>query len=87
MCSSTNGSSRSSRTAWCATNCTPTATGTLLRFTHRGLGVRNAGGFRGGTHAFLDRLEAHLAGDAAAGLDGTPLDVIDITSTDGDELT
>jgi uncharacterized protein YndB with AHSA1/START domain len=37
--------------------------GTLLRFTHRGLGVRNASGFRGGTHAYLDRLEAHLAGD------------------------
>jgi hypothetical protein len=36
--------------------------GTLLRFSHRGLGVRNAGGFRGGTHAFLDRLEAYLAG-------------------------
>jgi len=37
--------------------------GTLLRFTHRGLGVRNAGGFRGGTHAFLDRLQAYLAHD------------------------
>lgn len=37
--------------------------GTLLRFTHRGLGVRNASGFRGGTHAFLDRLAAHLDGD------------------------
>lgn len=37
--------------------------GTLLRFTHRGLGVRSASGFRGGTHAFLDRLEAYLAGD------------------------
>ncbi|WP_422747316.1 SRPBCC family protein [Mycobacterium sp. WMMD1722] len=36
--------------------------GTLLRFTHRGLGVRNASGFLGGTHAFLDRLDAHLAG-------------------------
>jgi uncharacterized protein YndB with AHSA1/START domain len=35
---------------------------TLLRFTHRGLGVRNASGFLGGTHAFLDRLEAFLAG-------------------------
>ena len=30
--------------------------GTLLRFTHRGLGVRNATGFLPGTHAFLDRL-------------------------------
>ena len=36
-------------------------TGTLLRFSHRGLGVRNATGFLGGTHAFLDRLEAYLA--------------------------
>jgi uncharacterized protein YndB with AHSA1/START domain len=36
--------------------------GTLLRFSHRGLSPRNAGGFRGGTHAFLDRLEAYLAG-------------------------
>jgi hypothetical protein len=38
--------------------------GTLLRFSHRGLGVRNAQGFLPGTHAFLDRLEAHLAGEA-----------------------
>jgi uncharacterized protein YndB with AHSA1/START domain len=37
--------------------------GTLLRFTHRGLGVRNATGFLPGTHAFLDRLEAYLAGE------------------------
>jgi uncharacterized protein YndB with AHSA1/START domain len=36
--------------------------GTLLRFTHRGLGVRNASGFLGGTHAFLDRLDAYLSG-------------------------
>ena len=36
---------------------------TVLRFTHRGLGVRNATGFRGGTHAYLDRLEAYLSGD------------------------
>ena len=42
---------------------TPDGDGTLLRFTHRGLGVRNASGFRGGTHAYLDRLEAYLAGD------------------------
>ncbi|MGE2713786.1 SRPBCC family protein [Mycolicibacterium litorale] len=35
---------------------------TVLRFTHRGLGIRNASGFLGGTHAFLDRLESHLAG-------------------------
>lgn len=39
-----------------------TATGTLLRFTHRGLSVRNARGFIPGTHAFFDRLDAHLAG-------------------------
>lgn len=36
---------------------------TVLRFTHRGLGVPNANGFLPGTHAFLDRLEAYLAGD------------------------
>jgi uncharacterized protein YndB with AHSA1/START domain len=41
----------------------PDGDGTVLRFSHRGLGVRNAGGFFGGTHAFLDRLEAYLAGD------------------------
>lgn len=37
--------------------------GTLLTFTHRGLSVRNAKGFIPGTHAFLDRLEAHLGHD------------------------
>ena len=37
--------------------------GTLLRFTHRGLGLRNASGFFGGTHAYLDRLQAYLTGD------------------------
>ncbi len=37
--------------------------GTLLRFTHRGLGPRTASGFLGGTHAYLDRMEAYLAGD------------------------
>ena len=42
---------------------TPDGAGaTVLRFTHRGLGVRNATGFRGGTEAVLDRLEAHLGG-------------------------
>lgn len=40
----------------------PDGNGTLLRFTHRGLGVRNASGFRAGTHAYLDRLEAYLSG-------------------------
>ncbi|OBI80606.1 SRPBCC family protein [Mycobacterium sp. E740] len=37
--------------------------GTLLKFTHRGLGVRTAGGFLGGTHAYLDRLRAYLEGE------------------------
>jgi Activator of Hsp90 ATPase homolog 1-like protein len=36
--------------------------GTLLTFTHRGLSVPNAKGFIPGTHAFLDRLDAHLGG-------------------------
>jgi uncharacterized protein YndB with AHSA1/START domain len=36
--------------------------GTVLTFTHRGLGERNASGFGPGTHAYLDRLAAHLAG-------------------------
>ncbi len=40
----------------------PDGDGTLLRFTHRGLGVRNATGFRAGMHAYLDRLEAYLSG-------------------------
>lgn len=35
--------------------------GTVLRFTHSGLGVASARGFTPGTHAFLDRLECHLA--------------------------
>lgn len=33
---------------------------TLLTFTHTGLSERNALGFAPGTHAFLDRLRAHL---------------------------
>ncbi len=33
---------------------------TLLTFTHTGLSERNALGFVPGTHAFLDRLQAHL---------------------------
>jgi uncharacterized protein YndB with AHSA1/START domain len=41
----------------------PDGTGTLLRFSHRGLSVPNATGFRSGTHAFLDRLAALLAGE------------------------
>lgn len=40
----------------------PEGGGTRLRLIHRGLGIRNAGGFRPGTHAFLDRLAALLAG-------------------------
>ncbi|WP_102145403.1 SRPBCC family protein [Mycobacterium hubeiense] len=35
--------------------------GTLLRFSHRGLGVSDAQGFLPGTGAFFDRLEAYLA--------------------------
>lgn len=41
---------------------TPDGDGTLLTFTHRGLGIPNANGFRPGTQAFLDRLQAHLDG-------------------------
>lgn len=36
--------------------------GTVLRFSHRGLGDDDARGFLPGTHAYFDRLEAHLAG-------------------------
>jgi uncharacterized protein YndB with AHSA1/START domain len=39
------------------------AGGTVLTFTHRGLSVSDARGFTPGTHAFLDRLEACLAGE------------------------
>ena len=35
---------------------------TVLTFTHRGLGEKNAEGFIPGTHAYLDRLAAALAG-------------------------
>ena len=42
----------------------PDGDGTLLRFSHRGLSVPNARGFLPGTHAYFDRLEAYLAGDA-----------------------
>lgn len=35
--------------------------GTLLRFIHRGLGTDSAREFTPGTHAFLDRLDCHLA--------------------------
>lgn len=40
---------------------TPDGDETLLRFTHRGLTVSDGKGFHPGTHAVLDRLEAHLA--------------------------
>lgn len=36
---------------------------TVLVFTHRGLSLRNAQGFIPGTHAFLDRLAAHLSAE------------------------
>ncbi|WP_037263398.1 SRPBCC family protein [Kibdelosporangium aridum] len=36
---------------------------TVLTFTHRGMTMRNAQGFIPGTHAFFDRLEAHLASE------------------------
>ena len=39
---------------------TPADGVTILRFTHRDLGVQNARGFAPGTHAYLDRLAAHL---------------------------
>ncbi|MGV0790982.1 SRPBCC family protein [Mycolicibacterium sp. XJ1819] len=45
----------------------PDGDGTLLTFTHRGLGIPNAEGFLPGTHAYLDRLEAHLADDPLPG--------------------
>lgn len=60
--------------------------GTLLRFSHRGLGVRNASGFRSGTHAFLDRLEAHLAGEEPPDWTVRRLEVIGSNST-GSEHT
>ncbi|GAB3758837.1 SRPBCC family protein [Microlunatus parietis] len=37
---------------------------TVLRFTHRGLTEVNARGFLPGTHAYFDRLAAHLSGAA-----------------------
>ncbi|WP_028924738.1 SRPBCC family protein [Pseudonocardia acaciae] len=36
--------------------------GTALTFTHRGIDTGSAHGFIPGTHAFFDRMEAHLAG-------------------------
>lgn len=40
---------------------------TILRFSHRALGVRNAKGFLPGTHAFLDRLESHMSATTLPG--------------------
>ncbi len=40
----------------------PDGDGTVLTFSHRGLSIANARGFVPGTHAYLDRLEAHLDG-------------------------
>lgn len=40
----------------------PDGDDTILTFSHRGLSVSNAKGFIPGTHAYFDRLEAHLAG-------------------------
>ena len=41
----------------------PDGADTLLRFSHRGLGIATATGFRSGTHAYLDRLQAYLRGE------------------------
>jgi uncharacterized protein YndB with AHSA1/START domain len=41
----------------------PQGDATLLTLTFRGFTRSTAGGFAPGTHAFLDRLEAHLAGE------------------------
>ena len=38
----------------------PEGDATILTFTHRGLSLPNAQGYISGTHAFLDRLTAHL---------------------------
>lgn len=46
---------------------TPEGEATVLTFVHRGLSVRNAQGYIPGTHAFLDRLEAHIAGEPLPG--------------------
>jgi uncharacterized protein YndB with AHSA1/START domain len=40
---------------------------TVLTLIHRGLGERNARGYIPGTHAYLDRLAAHLDGDTVPG--------------------
>jgi uncharacterized protein YndB with AHSA1/START domain len=40
----------------------PDGDATILTFTHRGLSLPNAQGYISGTHAFLDRLAAHLDG-------------------------
>jgi uncharacterized protein YndB with AHSA1/START domain len=40
----------------------PEGDATILTFTHRGLSLPHAQGYISGTHAFLDRLTAHLDG-------------------------
>jgi uncharacterized protein YndB with AHSA1/START domain len=45
----------------------PDGDGTVLTFTHRGLGVPTAKEYGPGTHAYLDRLAAHLAGTRVPG--------------------
>lgn len=40
---------------------------TVLSFRHEGLSPKNAAGFIPGTHAYLDRLAAHLAGEPVPG--------------------
>jgi uncharacterized protein YndB with AHSA1/START domain len=40
---------------------------TYVSYSHRGLSARNATGFLPGSHAFVDRLEAHLAGEPVPG--------------------
>jgi uncharacterized protein YndB with AHSA1/START domain len=52
--------------------------GTLLRFTHRGLSVPGAKGFHPGTHAFLDRLAAQLAGQPLPDWQQRYLEIADI---------
>jgi uncharacterized protein YndB with AHSA1/START domain len=45
----------------------PHGGGTVLRFRHEGLSPKNAAGFIPGTHAYLDRLAAHLASEPVPG--------------------
>jgi uncharacterized protein YndB with AHSA1/START domain len=45
----------------------PYGDATVLRFRHEGLSPNNAAGFIPGTHAYLDRLAAHLSGEPVPG--------------------